>query len=75
MSICLLWFIGMLICFGSFLALNSKWKWITKDDVEEACDEGYAVIWFIALMIWPLTLLIGLIIAIGWVFYRYCIPD
>jgi len=75
MSISLLWFLGMLVSFGSFLAINSKKKWITKDDVEDACSEGYAVVWFVAILIWPLSLLIALIISIGWVFYKYCIPD
>lgn len=75
MNILFCYFLGMFLTLGLFLVINYKHKWIDKDDVREACNEGYVALWAGALIIWPFILVFLIFWGIGYIIYKYLIPD
>lgn len=65
----------MCIVLGATLTLNYKYKWKTKDDIEEACEEGYIVVLVLAFILWPLAIaLLGGYLGVKLI-HKYLIPD
>ena len=63
----------MLLVLGIATALNYKFKWITQDDIDQ-CNEILIPIFF-GTLLWPLTLVIGLVAGIVYLFVKYALPE
>ncbi len=75
MNIFLPWLLGAIILLVGFLMLNYKQKWLDKWDVEDAWNEGYIIVYVFAVLLWPITIIIGIIMGVGYFLYKNCIPD
>lgn len=75
----LIYIFGMFIVFGSVVVANHYLKFITKKDFREAIDdESLGILFFlfaIALLVWPLSLVIGILVWIGYNIWKHFIPN
>lgn len=68
--------VGMLITAGTYLVLNSKFKWLTYEDYSEPNGDCAMYNTFIicGLLAWPLTLVILGVVAVGNLLSQYVLP-
>ncbi len=73
MSPFVIYFIGMIISFITFTVLNLHFKWIDKDDLN--FDDGLGILMFIAIVAWPLTILVLIVVGLLRLYKNFFIPD
>ena len=68
------YFAAMLVLVGLATAYNYTVKWLTKGDFE--CFTGIDwILFFAAILFYPITLVIILLFIIGLAFHKFLIPD
>jgi hypothetical protein len=72
MSPFVIYLVGLVFFFIAFTAINYHVKWICKDDLE---GDGLGEVFFFALMLWPISIIVGIIIGLTTLYKRIFIPD
>ena len=74
----LIYILGIIIIPIVFLILNQNYKWMTKKSHEfdnaDASFVDFFIELFLAALMWPLILLLGLIFGTLYLIYKLCIP-
>jgi hypothetical protein len=70
----ILYILIMLILTGIALVLNFKNEWITQDDFEFD-PPTFIFLSFMALLFWPITLVLAAVAGLGYLIYKYCLPE
>ena len=75
----LIYILGIIIIPIAFLILNCKYKWMTKNSHEfdnaDASFVDFSIEFFLATLMWPIILILGLIGGILHLIYKLCIPN
>ena len=72
MSPLAIYLIGLIITFIAFTAINYHTRWLRKDDLD---GEGMGVVLFMAVVLWPIAIVVGIVIGLFTLYKSVFIPD